>query len=254
MDNVQDRPHVSFAILTHNETDTLRRLLNSLVDRPGIEVRIVDDCSDPPTLAIIDGFVRRHANVHLYRRALRKNFAAQRNFIAGKSRGRYIGRVDADEALPGYVIDKLETIVGELEAGGFDAAAFPRINLLGEEPDEAFRKAFVATHGRFELNDRGWINFPDYQIKLYQNSPHLKFRYIVHEILQGVQNIYKFPEEEKYSLIHYKSMDEYLKSSQFYKSFTWRFLGKWERSLHKSWKWGRARKNTAIRDMKADKR
>ena len=143
----QDRPIVSFALLSHNETDSLRRLLASVAGRVGVEVRIVDDFSDPPTLAIIDEFRRQYANVHLYQRALRKNFAAQRNFIAGKCRGRYIGRVDADETLPAYFLDNLKTIVGEIDAGGFDAAAFPRINLLGTEPDESFRKEFVAAYG-----------------------------------------------------------------------------------------------------------
>ena len=138
--------------------------------------------------------------------------------------------------------------------GGFDAAAFPRVNLLGEEPDEAFRKAFVAAYGRFDLNDKGWLNFPDYQIKLYRNSPHVKFRYMVHEILLGAQNIYKFPAEEKFAIIHHKSPNEYLRSIQFYKSFTWRFIGKWERSFHKRWKRGRVRRNIAIRDTKADGR
>lgn len=247
MNSRQDRPLVSFAILTHNETETLSRLLGSLADVPGTEVRIVDDFSEPPTLAIIDGFVRRYANIHLYQRALRKNFAAQRNFIAGKCLGRYIGRIDADETLPRYLIENLEKIVEDLEAGGFDAAMFPRINLLGEEADESFRKEFVAAYDRFELNEKGWLNFPDYQIKLYRNTPSLKFRYIVHEILQGANRIYEFPAEEKYALMHHKSPADYLNSIRFYKTFTWRFLGKWERSFHKRWKWGRPRGNVALR-------
>ncbi len=67
----------------------------------------------------------------------------------------------------------------------------------------------------------------------------------------GADNIYRFPAEEKYALVHHKSPDEYLESIKFYKSFTWRFFGKWERSFHKRWKWGRASRNTAIRDMEA---
>jgi glycosyltransferase involved in cell wall biosynthesis len=246
-----DRPLVSFAILTHNETGTLSRLLESLAGVPETEVRIVDDFSDPPTLAIIDGFVRRNTNIHLYRRALRKNFAAQRNFVAEKCLGRYIGRIDADETLPRFFIENLKKIVEDLEAGDFDAAAFPRINLLGEEAGESFIKEFTAAYGRFELNDKGWLNFPDFQIKLYRNAPHLKFRYIVHEILLGINKLYRFPAEEKYALIHHKSPADYLNSIRFYNTFTWKFLGKWERSFHKRWKWGKPRRNVALGNAKA---
>lgn len=47
------------------------------------------------------------------------------------------------------------------------------------------------------MNDRGWVNFPDYQARIYRNDPEIKWVNKVHEVITGAKVIGRLPAEEE---------------------------------------------------------
>ena len=58
----------------------------------------------------------------------------------------------------------------------------------------------------WNANDRGWINFPDYQMRLYKNEKHIKWTKPVHEQLVGFKQYGKLPANEEFCLWHPKDI------------------------------------------------
>ena len=63
----------------------------------------------------------------------------------------------------------------------------------------------------FNLNDKGWINFPDYQSRIIKNNKNIKWINKVHEQLIGSTRTGKFSPEEKFCIVHVKSIEKMLK-------------------------------------------
>lgn len=213
---------LSVAILTHNETDTLAELLAFILSYPrnDVEIRLLDDYSDALTLEIIRRFQQASPRVHLYQCHLNKNFAIQRNYLHIQCAGEFIFCVDADELPPRYFMDNMDQILEMLDREGFDACAFPRINLMG-----AVRSEVIKRH-KLAINELGWVNFPGMQLKLFRNQPGIKYVYSVHEHLVGYRNLCRFPPEEPDAVIHRKPEAMFLHSIAFYNTFRWRYLEK----------------------------
>ena len=86
----------------------------------------------------------------------------------------------------------------------------PRINTVDGLMDTHIQK------WRWRINEKEWINFPDYQSRIYRNSQDLKWVKPVHEIIIGHKQFTHLPELEEYSIYHPKEIEKQEKQNAFY--------------------------------------
>ena len=90
---------ISYSLLTHNETDSLLKLIEFLVKHKDEEDEIVilDDYSDnKKTKEILDTMCSIH-DITFEQRHLLKDYAGQKNHLTRMCSGDYIFNIDADE-------------------------------------------------------------------------------------------------------------------------------------------------------------
>ena len=121
---------ISYSILTHNETDTLEKLLKFLIKwkQPQDEIVILDDYSDDEkTKQILDFYVSTH-DIVFEQRNLLGDFASQKNYLKSMGSGDYSFNIDADEMISLWMIKNIHEIIEANE--GIDLIYLPRINTV----------------------------------------------------------------------------------------------------------------------------
>src|ERR1700675_1555317 len=96
---------ISVAMMTHNETAEFRWLMEALVPALDVidEIVIVDDFSGPEFTAAVRKFAETMPP-RVFQGRVGKNFAAQRNYLKSRCRGRLIFFLDPDELPPPRVL------------------------------------------------------------------------------------------------------------------------------------------------------
>ncbi len=203
---------LSYSILVHNETESLEKLIDFLVTNKDEEDEIVilDDYSeDKETRRILDTSVSVY-NIKYEQRKLLGDFASQKNHLKNMCTGDYIFNLDADE-LPNSIL--VENIKPILQANPtIDLFWVPRVNTV-----EGITEAHIQKW-RWQLNDEGWVNFPDYQGRIWKNRPNIMWKNKVHEVLTGYKEHTYLPAEENFSFYHHKEIDRQEKQNEFYDS------------------------------------
>ena len=201
---------ISYSILTHNEGESLQKLLDFIIEFKDEEDEIVilDDYSDDSkTLEILDFYVSSN-NIVYEQRHLLKDYAGQKNYLARMCKGSYIINIDADE-LPHKFL--MKNIKGILEANpSIDLYWVPRVNTVEGITEEHILK------WRWDVNEDGWVNFPDYQGRIWRNRPNILWKNKVHEVLTGYKEHTYLPAEEEFCFYHPKTIDRQEKQNDFY--------------------------------------
>ena len=200
---------ISYSILTHNETTTLEKLLKFLIKykQPQDEIVILDDYSDnEKTKAILDFYVSTE-NIVFEQRNLLQDFGSQKNYLKKMCSGDYSFNLDADEMISPWFMADIHEI---LEGNPVDLIFLPRVNTV---------KGITEEHCRmygYTINERGWINYPDWQGRIFRNRPNIRWEKPVHEQLVGFQTYAHLPTEHKYSITHPKTIERQVEQNKFY--------------------------------------
>ena len=200
---------ISYSILCHNEDETFERLLHRLIEykQPQDEIVVLDDYSDnPKTRAVLD-YYHSTGHIELDTRHLAKDFASQKNYLKGMCTGDYSFNLDADEMISHWFMKDIHDI---LEGNEVDLIFVPRINTV-----EGITEQHCRMYG-YQINERGWINYPDWQGRIFRNRPNIRWEKPVHEQLTGYQSYAHLPQEQKYSITHPKTIDRQVKQNKFY--------------------------------------
>jgi glycosyltransferase involved in cell wall biosynthesis len=198
---------ISLAITVCNEHKELETLLDYLSDRAlspyyEIVVQIDKDNYTEEVLSVIVGKGIKH-----WFYPLNKDFASYKNELAKHCSGEYIFQIDADEIPAVELLDMLPNI---LESNPeVDVYLVPRINTVSGITEEHILK-----WGWKYENER--VNFPDYQWRIYRNTPSIKWINKVHEKLDGYKLFSTLPPQDEFCLIHPKTIDRQEKQNQFY--------------------------------------
>jgi glycosyltransferase involved in cell wall biosynthesis len=211
-------PLISFAITTKNEGPYLRALLDQLIpycERTGNELVILDDYSEDAATAdmIVDtlelaGKLGSKLSVGVAYRNLNGDFAAHKNHLNRMCTGKYIFQVDADETLHPELLENLHDLLSINEH--VDLFLIPRVNIVNGLTEEDIKR------WGWRVNEKGWVVFPDYQTRLYRNSPDIKWEGKVHERIGGHKTMTPLPAEEEWSLYHIKDIQRQRKQNDFY--------------------------------------
>ncbi len=203
---------ISYAITTHNETTELERLLGFLSRRkdPEDEIVILDDYST--NLATGD-IIERYSYIigaktwKYEQRKLDMDFASQKNYLTRMCTGDYIFNIDADEVPHETLITQIKQI---LEINDVELIWVPRVNTV-----EGLTEDHIQKWG-WRVSDKGWVNYPDYQARVYKNVEHIRWVRPVHEIIEGAKTFSHLPPHEELSLYHHKKIDKQEKQNEFY--------------------------------------
>jgi len=202
--------NISYSILTHNEIDSLQRLLDFLIKYKddNDEIVILDDFSDDEkTKKILDTYTSIH-EIKFEQRQLLKDFANQKNYLNRMCNSSYIMNIDADEMLTKFFMKNIKIV---LESNpSIDLFYLPRVNTIKGLTQEHINK------WRWQVNEKGWINFPDYQSRLYRKRPNILWERPVHETIVGYREYTFLPAEKEWSMIHNKEIDKQEKQNEFY--------------------------------------
>ena len=201
---------LSYSILTHNETDSLLKLINFIMEHKDEEDEIVilDDYSDnEKTKEILDSAVSIY-EIKFEQRHLLKDYSGQKNHLTRMCSGDYIINIDADELPNKWLMKNIKEI---LEANpSIDLYWVPRVNTV-----EGLTQDHMQQWG-WNVNEKGWVNFPDYQGRIWRNRPNIMWKNKVHEVLTGYKEHTYFPAEEEFCFYHPKDIDRQEKQNEFY--------------------------------------
>ena len=176
------------------------------------EIIICDDYSDRKTKDVIEHWDLHSSDtksIKTYQRKLDGNFSDQKNSVIEQSSGDYIFHIDADEYPHDTLLAQLKQI---LEINDVDLLWIPRVNTI-----EGMKQEHINKWG-WNVNEQGWINFPDYQGRVWRNRPNILWKNPVHEVLTGYKEHTYLPAEENFCFYHPKDIDRQEKQNEFYNS------------------------------------
>jgi len=202
---------ISYAITSHNETYELKRLLDFLMswkDQDDDEVVILDDFSYDIHLDMLKPYIDCGFVNTFEQKKLKKDFASHKNYLNSLCTKDYIFQLDADELPQETLIMNLKAII--LANPKVEMFWIPRINTVEGITEEHCRR-----YG-YKIDDKGRINFPDPQARLYKNSDKIQWVKPVHEILTGAKVTTALPFEEEFCLIHRKTIEKQEQQNKFY--------------------------------------
>ena len=191
---------ISYSILTHNETESLEKLLQSLITykQPQDEIVVLDDYSDDAKTEAILDYYSSAEGVIFEQRNLVGDYGTQKNYLKSMCSGDYSFNLDADEMVSHWFMKDIHDI---LEGNEVDLIYVPRINTV-----EGITEQHVRSWG-WSINEKGWINYPDWQGRIFRNRPNIRWEKPVHEQLTGFQTYAHLPQEQKYSIVHPKTIE-----------------------------------------------
>jgi glycosyltransferase involved in cell wall biosynthesis len=200
---------ISYAIPVCNEHEELDRLLSLLIKNKRQEDEIVVQADLGNTTREVYQVVDRHKDqIRLVEFGLKGNFGAFKNNLKANCSGEWIFQIDADEYLREEFVQHLPEILQDNPT--IDVFLLPRINTV-----EGLTQKHIDIW-RWRVDENGWVNFPDYQTRILQNSPKINWANKVHEILTGHTTYALMPAEEFYCLIHPKTIDRQEKQNTLY--------------------------------------
>jgi len=159
----------------------------------------------------VETFLRTHSingEFAWHKAKFNRHFADWKNKLTSLCSGDYIVNIDADEIPNQYLVENLPSIL-ELNPD-IDVYRVPRVNTV---------KGITEEHIRvwgWRVNENGWINWPDRQMRIYKNTPEIKWESKVHETLVGFKTITDLPEMEELALYHPKTIEKQEKQNQLY--------------------------------------
>ena len=197
---------ISFTITACNEDKELDRLLSQLTKNISPDDEIIVQLDSDNFTQDVEQVVEKYSNIIRIYFALDNDFASFKNNIKQHCTKDYIFFIDADEYLSEDLIRDLKLIISE----NIHTQLFlvPRINTVEGLTQEHIQK------WRWNVNDKGWINYPDHQTRVVKNEPEIVWKNIVHEQLTGFKIYASFPLD--YCLIHPKTIDKQEKQNNYY--------------------------------------
>jgi glycosyltransferase involved in cell wall biosynthesis len=197
-------PSISYAITACNEHVELDRLLSQLSSSIRDEDEIVvqmDITATDEVKAVVNKYKLMN-----YFHPLNKDFATFKNNLKGLCTKDYIFQIDADEYLSEELLTYLPAILEDNRR--VEMFSIPRINTV-----EGLTEQHIRQWG-WRVDERGWVNYPDYQNRILKNKPEIHWVNKVHEKIIGAMTTTEIP--PGLDLIHPKTIERQEKQNNYY--------------------------------------
>ena len=204
---------LSYAITVCDEFLEIQRLLPLIIAKkqPQDEVVVlVDLTKNSPTSELLGYLHKLSSNNHiiLSEQNFNGDFSRWKNILNNSCTGDYIFQIDADEYPHETLMDNIHSILEENV--DIDVILVPRVNTV-----EGLTQEHVQKWG-WTLNEKGWVNYPDPQWRIYKNSDTIRWENKVHEKLVGYDVISNLPWAEELSLYHPKEIERQERQNEYY--------------------------------------
>lgn len=201
---------ISYAITVCNELEEIKRLVPFLLEhkRPEDEIVILFDEKNG-NKDVMEYLLPLNIkpNVQTWRSLnWNNNFADWKNLLNSYCTGDYVYQIDADEMISEYMIKNLHQIL-EMNPS-VDLIFVPRINTVQGITQEHIEK------WRWNVNDKGYVNFPDRQGRIYKKG--MTWHCKVHERIIGGSKFASLPDDEEYCIQHHKTIERQERQNDLY--------------------------------------
>jgi len=205
---------ISYAVTVVNEIKEIQELLPLLIENKNQTDEIVVQYDNQKvTVEVLE-----YLNDLVYDKKINKligyplngDFGTYKEHLNQNCEGDWVFQLDADELLEPDLIKNL----GNILEGNPNIEMFyiPRINIVNGITDEHIQK------WGWKVNEKGWINFPDVQGRLYQKKQSMFWNGKVHESVQGFESYSIFPQDEVYCIKHIKEIERQEKQNALYET------------------------------------
>jgi len=198
-------PSISYAITAHNEHEELERLL-FILDQNIQDIDEVVIQLDTTATEEVKEVCYKYPAFTLIEFPLNRDFASFKNNLKSKCTRDYIFQIDADE-YPSYILIGNLPQVLELNP---DVELFrvPRVNTVEGLTQDHIQR------WRWYVNPEGWVNYPDFQMRIIKNLPEIEWKNKVHEVIIGARVVADLP--NGFELIHPKTIERQEKQNSYY--------------------------------------
>tara|TARA_Y100000385_G_scaffold66249_1_gene65863 strand:- start:2054 stop:2677 length:624 start_codon:yes stop_codon:yes gene_type:complete len=202
---------ISYAITVCNEYEEIQKLISTLFAHSREEDEIVVLFDKKAGTSQVWNYLVELQNedwIRAYPKSFKDHFADWKNHLTSLCSGDYIFQIDADEIPDKQLLLSLPKII----EGNPDNEVYlvPRVNTVEGLTDEHIQK------WGWRVDDKGWVNWPDYQWRIWKNKPEIKWVNKVHEKLEGFKTYATLPPMKDLALYHPKEIKRQEKQNEYY--------------------------------------
>jgi len=203
---------ISYAITVCNEFLEIQKLIPFLLENKRVQDEIVilfdQKNGNPEVLSYLLKF-NKLPNVQTWRGfEFDGHFANWKNLLTTYCAGDYIFQIDADEMPNETLLENLPLILEENPDN--EVYLVPRVNTVEGLTEEHIQK------WGWNVNEKGWVNWPDYQWRIWKKKPEIKWKNKVHEVLEGYKTYAPLHDTELLALYHPKDIKRQEKQNEYY--------------------------------------
>lgn len=190
---------ITYTIQVCNESRELFSLLNFLGEAkdPEDDIQVVVDSRNVTDKVeqVLDYFSEK---IKVLRRPF-DNFHTNAQFHADNATGDYIFGIDADEMPQWGLVKTVKRIIAET---GVEILYVPRMNIHPGATEK-----FTQDYG-FQTNEAGFVNWPDYQGRVWKRCPYIKLTEELHTKLTGSDKVLAIKPDVSLGIWHIKSIEK----------------------------------------------
>ena len=198
---------ISYAITVCNELLEIQRLLPFLIKSKRKQDEIVVFYDTNNGTKEVENYLKSIKDIRKIGYHFDGHFANMKNALTEACLGDYIFQIDADEMPNWYLIQYLPIL---LEMNDVEVLRVPRVNTVKGLTQEHIQK------WGWIVDNRGRVNWPDLQWRIYKRTPEIRWKNKVHEVLDGYKTHAILPLEEEFALEHHKDIERQEKQNAYY--------------------------------------
>jgi hypothetical protein len=204
--------NITYAITVCNELIEITQLIDFLKNRIDTDDEILIQYDEDSATDAVKNYLKiitqLHTSVKVIGFPLNGDFASYKNNLKNHANGMFIFQIDADEIPSEYLMENIKDILDYNK--DVDLFFVPRVNTVKDLTKEHIKK------WGWNVNELGWVNFPDYQTRLYRRTSEIEWNGKVHERIIGYNTLSVLPAEEQYCLYHRKEIERQEKQNAYY--------------------------------------
>jgi len=198
---------ISYAITVCNEIKEIKKLLPLILKNKREEDEVVVLFDKQNGTAEVWSYLQEQ-DIKSEAKSFNHHFADWKNYLTSLCKGDYIFQIDADEYPNEAVFSHIPAILQSNPDN--EVYLVPRVNTVEGLTQEHINK------WKWSINEQGWVNWPDYQWRIWKNKPEIKWKNKVHEVLDGFKAYAPLPAMEALSLYHPKEIKRQEKQNAYY--------------------------------------
>jgi hypothetical protein len=203
---------ISYAVTVCNEIEEIKRLLDILfknISENDEIVVLVDTKNGTPEVENYISSLTGTPNFKWAGVLFNNDFASFKNKLKSLCTKDYIFQIDADEIISEFMMEILPQVLNANP--DLECASVPRINTVKDLTQEHINK------WGWNVTANGWVNFPDFQMRILKNTPEIKWVNKVHEKIVGYKTHAYLPyDQEEWCLQHPKTIERQERQNNFY--------------------------------------